>query len=128
MWRLLSIQTKHRVGFRMPSPTLPSGIASTAQLLARGRPVIAAASPLRSVKTDSDNVAAQLKAQMVRLPSLVGSSTGLVLLAIACPGAAGLRRWRPGLTRGWIRVPGRLGLLPAVLVGGTALRFGAKSL
>src|SRR5439155_11765703 len=55
-----SIQTKHRVGFRMPSPTLPSGIASTAQLLARGRLVIAAASPLRSVKTDSDNVAALL--------------------------------------------------------------------
>ncbi len=43
------------------------------------------------------------------------------LLAVAVSGAAVLRRWRPGRSRGWRRVIGRSGLVAGLALGGIAL-------
>src|SRR5919205_1980407 len=45
------------------------------------------------------------------------------LVATACAAAAGLRWWRPGHSRRWHRVLGRLGLLAGLTVGGVGLLF-----
>src|SRR5918911_3079620 len=45
------------------------------------------------------------------------------VLAIACAAAAGLRWWRPGHTRRWNRVLGRVGLLTGLTLGGVGLLF-----
>src|SRR5918911_4836388 len=45
------------------------------------------------------------------------------VLAAACAAAAGLRWWRPGHTRRWNRVLGRVGLLTGLTLGGVGLLF-----
>src|SRR5919199_4561484 len=45
------------------------------------------------------------------------------LVATACAAAATLRWWRPGHSRRWQRVLGRLGLLAGVALGGVGLLF-----
>src|ERR671938_2036835 len=45
------------------------------------------------------------------------------LVATACAAAAALQWWRPGHSRGWHRVLGRLGLLAGVTLGGVGLLF-----
>src|ERR671929_378046 len=45
------------------------------------------------------------------------------VLATACAAAATLRWWRPGHSRRWHRVPGRLGLLTGLTLGGVGLLF-----
>src|ERR671936_247998 len=45
------------------------------------------------------------------------------VLAVACAAAAGLRWWRPGHTRRWNRVLGRVGLLMGLALGGVGLLF-----
>ncbi len=45
------------------------------------------------------------------------------VLATACAAAATLRWWRPGHSRRWNRVLGRVGLLAGLIVGGVGLLF-----
>ena len=45
------------------------------------------------------------------------------LVAAACAGAAALRWWRPGHSRRWNRVVGRLGLLAGLTLGVVGLLF-----
>src|SRR5205823_13114975 len=45
------------------------------------------------------------------------------VLATACAAAAALRWWRPGHSRRWNRVIGRVGLLAGVTLGGVGLLF-----
>src|SRR5919199_5250867 len=45
------------------------------------------------------------------------------LVATACAAAATLRWWRPGHSRRWSRVLGRLGLLAGVTLGGVGLLY-----
>jgi dienelactone hydrolase len=45
------------------------------------------------------------------------------VLAVACAAAATLRWWRPGHSRRWNRVLGRVGLLAGLIVGGVGLLF-----
>src|SRR5919205_2959671 len=45
------------------------------------------------------------------------------VLATACAAAATLRWWRPGHSRRWNRVLGRLGLLAGLVLGGVGLLF-----
>ena len=45
------------------------------------------------------------------------------LVATACAAAAALHWWRPGHSRRWHRVLGRLGLLASLTLGGVGLLF-----
>src|SRR6266511_645750 len=45
------------------------------------------------------------------------------VLATACAAATSLRWWRPGISRRWNRVLGRVGLLAGVTIGGLGLLF-----
>src|SRR5437763_351638 len=50
------------------------------------------------------------------------------VVATACAAAATLRWWRPGRSRRWNRVLGRLGLFAGVALGGVGLLFVAVPL